>query len=438
MRIGVFGAGYVGLVTALCFAEMDNDVLCADVDVLKINQLKKGISPIYEEGIELLLRSQLTPEKIRFTDDLAAPIEFADILFLAVGTPTDISGVVDLESLYQIATLIGDRINKKCNLVIKSTVPVGTTDKIKQIIERGLSQRNLNYSANVVVNPEFLREGTAISDFRNPSRIIIGASCSDEAQILLSLYKSQIRGGSEYLLMDPKSAEISKYAANAFLATKISFINELSKLCEAVGGDIEEVRNAIGSDPRIGREFLRAGLGYGGSCLPKDIRALLRISEIYQQSLPVISAAAKVNKLQITRLAERASSLIKINRPIAVWGLSFKPGTDDVRESPALMLINLLLQRGHHIRAFDPIATENAKAVFSADANITFLSDPYEALRDCELLVVTTEWPIFLSPDFKKMKLRMSSAQILDTRNIYSSKDVISEGFDYHSVGRSS
>lgn len=434
MRIGIFGTGYVGLVTGLCFAEVGNEVICADVDSAKIARLQQGESPIYEAGLESLLKKHGSTGKIHFSNDVLAPVHFADILFIAVGTPTDPSGDVQLEALENLIRAIAENATQAKTVVIKSTVPVGTTQRLWTLMTSLLKAKGASFLIPVVNNPEFLREGSAVYDFQNPSRIIIGTHSETEAAPLLKIY-GPLAQRAPILIMDPQSAELAKHAANAFLATKISFMNELSALCEKTGANIDDVQKVLGSDARIGPDFLHAGLGYGGSCLPKDVKALIKISQQMETPLEIVAATEKANQKQLERICLRSLDLLNQRGTATLWGLSFKPGTDDVREAPALHLARMLLKKGIRLKASDPAAIENAQKHLG-EGSIEFFMDPYEALADSELLIVTTEWPQYLSPDFAKMKNYMQRSQLLDARNIYNPEEVRAHGFQYHSIGR--
>lgn len=439
MKISIFGAGYVGLVTGACFAEMGNDVICADIDQHKISMLNDGKSPIYEPGLEGLIQSNSKDGRLKFTTDLVNAVQDSDVLFIAVGTPSDEDGSADLKHVLQVAETIGQHMPSYRVVVTKSTVPVGTSQKVKELIERTLNTRGVAINFDVVSNPEFLKEGAAIEDCLKPSRVVIGCE-SDSVRLLMQrLYEPFVRNGHPILVMDIISAELTKYAANAMLATKISFMNELSRLCEEVGGDIEKIRHGIGSDPRIGYEFIYPGLGYGGSCLPKDVRALVHTGNLVDQELKILKAVADVNSHQ------REYFFSKIHRHFegklsgkvfAFWGLSFKPGTDDVREAPALHLLRLLLAQGAKVQAFDPVAERTAKAELGALDGVSYVTSREAALEGADALCVVTEWKQFREPDFAKIKKALKQPVIFDGRNLYNPQVLRDAGFDYYSIGR--
>ncbi|MFS4459347.1 UDP-glucose dehydrogenase family protein [Bdellovibrio sp. HCB2-146] len=438
MQISIFGTGYVGLVTGLCLAEIGHDVLCLDVNPSKVQSLQKGQSPIFEQGLEDLLKRNLQKERIRFSTQLVLALESAQLIFIALGTPSDSEGRVDLTEIKRLIQLIGQNIKRELTIVVKSTVPVGTAKILRQILDDELSNRGLSISVPVITNPEFLREGSALQDFLKPARVLIGADNKEEAAILEELYEPFVKNGHPLLIMDSASAELAKYAANAFLATKISFMNELTSLCEKTGADIEDIRHALGHDARIGSEFLYAGIGFGGSCLPKDLRALQQIARDHDEHLPVIQAAEQTNHRQKARILNKAKQLLSAtpSPQVAIWGLAFKPGTDDLRESPALELIHGLLKENIRVQAYDPVAGEKAREHFANSPGVEVFSNQYDALNDCDLLVIATEWQEFREPHFQRMQSCMRQARILDARNIYNPNRVRNRGFDYVSIGR--
>jgi len=438
----MIGAGYVGLVTGACLAEMGNDVICVDEDEEKIAALKKGGLPIYEPGLKDIIERNVREGRLIFTQDMEDGIIKSLLCFIAVGTPSDADGSADLKYVLGVASKIGDILKEYKIIVNKSTVPVGTAEKVRDAIQRRLGQRGLAHiEFDVVSNPEFLKEGNAIQDFMRPERIIVGADNVRTAEIMKEIYSPFVRTtNNPTLIMDLKSAELSKYASNAFLATKISFINELAILCEKVGADISQVREGMGTDSRIGPRFLLAGPGYGGSCLPKDIKALLQTSKNHGLTLEICEATHKANKRQKTFFAGKIIAYFKdkdidlssIN--IAVWGLTFKPKTDDIREAPAIDIIQMLLDRGIHVTAFDPLGIDKARDLLGD--SISYAKDNYTALKDADALAVITEWNMFKTPDLKMMKQLMRRPVIFDGRNIYNATEMKSLGFTYFGIGR--
>lgn len=433
MHVGVIGTGYVGLVTGVCFAEMGNNVTLMDIDEAKIQDLIDGKVPIYEPGLEQIIARNVAERRLTFTTSLELTIERSLINFIAVGTPPDGNGNADLSQVFQVAGNIGRAINTYKIIVTKSTVPVGTTAKVKEIIAA-----QTQHPFDVASNPEFLKEGNAIDDCMKPDRVVIGVEDVRVGEILKELYSPFVRTGKPILVMDVASSEMTKYAANGLLATKISFVNELSRLCEKVGADIEMVRIGIGSDPRIGPQFLFAGIGYGGSCFPKDVDALVQTGAQYGVSLKILEAAQEANKMQRKHFMDRilahydGDSLS--GKLFAIWGLSFKPRTDDLREAPSLELINFLLDQGARIRAFDPVAMENAGKILGH--GVEFASGNYECLEGADALIIVTEWNEFRHPDFDKIKNLLVQPVIFDGRNIYNPKRMIDRGFYYYSIGR--
>ncbi len=443
MKISVFGTGYVGLVTGICFAEMGNDVICADIDDAKIAKLKAGESPIYEPGFENLIESNLKAKRIQFTLDLRQAVLTSDILFIAVGTPSDTDGSADLKHVLQVAETIGREMNDYKVVVIKSTVPVGTAIKVKNVIQKELSIRLASFEFDVVSNPEFLREGCAIEDALKPSRVVVGCESDRARDAMRRLYEPFLKSGNPLLMMDSLSSEMTKYAANAMLATKISLMNELSRVCEKVGADIENVRRGIGSDPRIGPHFIFAGVGYGGSCFPKDVRALIKAGADAGERMQILDSVEQTNLLQRNNFIRKIilklkESKVTASQKVAVWGVSFKPGTDDIREAPSLDLISALLCEGVQVSAYDPVAGEPMKSHFKNNPQLSFFEDQYQALEGAQALIILTEWKSFREPNFEKMKSLMKQALIFDGRNIYNPKDVKSAGFEYRSIGRPS
>jgi UDPglucose 6-dehydrogenase len=439
MKISVFGTGYVGLVTGVCFAEMGCDVICADIDEKKISKLRDGISPIFEPGLNDLILSNIKSKRLRFTANLREATESSPILFIAVGTPSDKDGSADLKYVLQVAATIGEHMTSPKTIVTKSTVPVGTYLKVKNQVRDTLSKLGKQIEFSVVSNPEFLREGSAIEDCLKPARVVCGIEDASTGQLMQSLYEPFLKNGNPLLLMDPLSSEMTKYAANAILATKISLMNEFSQICDQVGADIEFVRKGIGSDPRIGPHFIYAGIGYGGSCFPKDVKALVHIGKSQHVPMSILDAVEKVNSDQRSRYIEKARKALGgsfKNKTISVWGIAFKPGTDDIREAPALDLISSILEEGGRVQAFDPVAWENAQKEFKNHDNLSHFEDQYEALQKADMLCIVTEWKFFRNPDFQKMKGLMKEPLIYDGRNIYSTHEMKGRGFHYISIGR--
>lgn len=432
MKISVIGTGYVGLVAGTCFAETGNDVICVDIDQNKVKMLKKGKSPIYEPGLESLLKKNIHEKRLTFTTDLEKAVKKTDIIFLALPTPQSEDGTADLKHVMDAATEIAKYINGYKILVDKSTVPVGTAERVRRIIQKGTK-----YEFDVVSNPEFLKEGAAVNDFLKPDRIVIGSSSQKAIDIIRELYAPFIRTGNPCIVMDERSAEITKYAANAFLATKVSFMNEIANLCDCVGADVDMIRRGIGTDPRIGSQFLFAGVGYGGSCFPKDVSALFRTSKEYDYDFKILKSVQDVNKDQrllfVKKILKHFKGKLK-GKTIAVWGLSFKPNTDDMREAPAITIIKELLKHGVKINAFDPVANNEAKRFFGN--KIRYCNFNYEALKKADALVVITEWNEFRRPDFDKMKKLMRQPIIFDGRNIYNPDYLRECGFQYYGIGR--
>lgn len=433
MRVGVIGTGYVGLVTGVCFAEMGNNVILMDIDEDKIRDLLQGQVPIYEPGLEQMIARQLAEKRLIFTTDLEVTVQNSFINFIAVGTPPDANGAADLSQVFAVAEGIGRAIDAYKIVVTKSTVPVGTTHKVRDIIARVT-----NLPFDVASNPEFLKEGNAIDDCMKPDRIVLGVDDPRVGEILKELYGPFVRTGNPIMVMDVPSAEMTKYAANGLLATKISFMNELARLCEGVGANIEMVRSGVGSDPRIGPQFLFAGIGYGGSCFPKDVEALTRTGLEHGVQLTILEAVQRANKTQRSHFCDKifrhyGEASLK-GKLFALWGLSFKPRTDDIREAPALDVISMLLERGARIRAFDPVAMENAGRILGD--SIEYAPGNYECLEGADALIIVTEWNEFRYPDFEKIKQLLVEPVIFDGRNLYRPEKMIERGFVYYSIGR--
>ena len=431
MKIAVVGTGYVGLVAGTCFAENGNDVICVDKDPAKVRLLQRGKVPINEPGLEELVRRNRTEKRLTFTTALDRAVRQSQIVFVAVGTPTGEDGSADLQHVMAVARDIGRAMNGYKVIVNKSTVPVGTAAKVREVL-----RRETTHPFSVVSNPEFLKQGAAIDDFLKPDRVVIGAEDPRGAELMTELYAPFTRTGAPIMLMDCPSAELCKYAANAMLATRISFMNEVSNVCEAVGANVDQVRKAVASDRRIGPSFLFPGVGYGGSCFPKDVKAMLRFAGEKEYDFKILHAVESVNDSQKTRLLDKLKThfgSLKGKR-IAVWGLAFKPRTDDMREAPAVPLIKGLLAAGAEVQAYDPEAMTVAKTIFGKQ--ITYAESSYAALTGADALVIVTEWSEFREPDYARMKKVMRGAVIFDGRNIYNPDQIRAQGFTYHSMGR--
>jgi UDPglucose 6-dehydrogenase len=432
MKIAIIGTGYVGLVQGACFADSGNDVLCMDINEGRIASLQQGVLPIFEPGLEELVRLNVREGRLRFTTSLQTAVEESELIFLCLPTPPGKDGAADLHNILTVAEQIATLANAPKLLISKSTVPVGTCEKIKQIVDR-----KARFEIDVVANPEFLKEGTAVDDTLKPDRIIIGSRNPRSISVLTELYAPFVRTGAPILVMDERSAEMVKYAANAFLATKISFINEIANLCERVGADVELVRKGIGVDPRIGPLFLFPGIGFGGSCLPKDIKALRSTAAEHQYDFKILAAVEEVNERQkrvlVQKLKNHFDGQLR-GKTIALWGLSFKPRTDDIREAPALSIIKDLLDEGATVRAHDPVAIPAARALFSTA--VDFCENNYEALNGADALLIVTEWNEFRRPDFDRMKCLMKQPVVFDGRNIYDPKTMKEKGFVYYGIGR--
>ena len=432
MKVCVIGTGYVGLVAGTCLAEMGNNVICVDNDEKKLEQLKQGIVPIYEPGLEDLIKSNVSEGRLEFSSDLGDAVKKSLICFIAVGTPQGEDGSADLQYVMQVAESIGKSINGYKVIVDKSTVPVGTAERVTEII-KALTDEPFD----VVSNPEFLKQGAAVEDFIRPDIVIIGADSERAKNIMLELYEPFVRNQNPIITMDTRSAEMVKYASNSFLAVKISYANEIANLCEAVGADANMVRLGMCADTRIGTKFLYPGLGYGGSCFPKDVKAILKTAKDYGTQCPIIESADKTNKHQrqlfinkiLKRFGENLSGLT-----FAVWGLAFKPKTNDMREAPSITVINALLERGAKIQAYDPKAYDCAKIIFGD--KIEYANSSYEALKDADGMLLITEWNEFRRPDYEKMKLLMKNPVIFDGRNQYNVEKMRAKGFEYYQVGR--
>jgi len=433
MRIAVIGTGYVGLVVGACFAETGNEVTCVDKDAAKIRMLNRGKIPIYEPGLEELVRRNRAEKRLTFTTDLTEPVKRSEVIFIAVGTPTGEDGSADLKHVLAAAREIGKAMNGYKVIVDKSTVPAGTSDLVREAIGG-----ETTHPFSVVSNPEFLKQGAAVEDFLKPDRVVIGATDEKSAAIMTELYRPFTRTGAPIMVMDCASAELCKYAANAMLATRISFMNEIANVCERFGADADKVRQAIATDKRIGPAFLFPGVGYGGSCFPKDVKAIIKFSGDKKYRFRILEAVEDVNEAQKLRLLQKVEAAFGKSlkgRTLAIWGLAFKPRTDDMREAPAIPIIEGLLERGARVRAFDPEARDVARRLFGS--RITYAKHAYDALKDADALLVVTEWNEFREPDFKKMKRAMKQPVIFDGRNIYNPQQLRALGFTYSSIGRS-
>lgn len=434
MNIAVIGTGYVGLVTGTCLAETGNNVICVDINAEKVKKMQEGVVPIYEPHLDLIFHRNIKAGRLSFTTDLKGAIDKSLIIFLALPTPPGEDGSADLSYILGVADDLGKMIKDYKVIVDKSTVPVGTAEKVSKAISK-----NAKVKFDVVSNPEFLREGFAVDDFLKPDRVVIGTSSEKAKKVMEELYKPYVRSGNPIIFMDEKSAELTKYAANAFLATKITFMNEIANLCEKVGADVDMVRSGIGSDDRIGKRFLFPGIGYGGSCFPKDVQALAKSADDADYDFKLLDAVMNVNEKQKTALLPKIRSHFKNNlkgKKIAVWGLAFKPDTDDIREAPALYNIDELIKEGALVSAYDPEAMNNVKKILGD--KITFAADHYDALKDADALLVCTEWSLFRTPDFDKMKKLMKGKVIFDGRNLYGLSQMEEIGFKYFSIGRGS
>lgn len=432
MNIAVVGTGYVGLVTGTCLAETGNHVICVDIDANKVEKMRNGIIPIYEPHLDSLFERNIKQGRLTFTTDLAAAIENAKIIFLALPTPPGEDGSADLSYVLGVAEQLGKMLKDYKIIVDKSTVPVGTAEKVHAAVAK-----NCKVEFDVVSNPEFLREGFAVDDFLKPDRVVIGTSSDRARKLMEELYKPYVRQGNPIIFMDEKSAELTKYAANAFLATKITFMNEIANLCEKVGANVDMVRIGIGSDDRIGKRFLFPGIGYGGSCFPKDVQALAKSAGEVKQEMKILDAVMEINERQKTVIVPKLKSYFKNDlkgKKIAIWGLAFKPDTDDIREAPALYIIDELLAAGATVSAYDPEAMNNVSRLLGG--KIEFGIDEYAVLKSADALVICTEWSLFRTPDFDKMKTLLKNNAIFDGRNLYALEQMQENGFYYSSIGR--
>ena len=437
MKIAIVGTGYVGLVTGTCFAEIGVNVICVDTNVEKIEALKKGVIPIYENGLEEMIVRNVKAGRLHFTTSLEECLNEVDVVFSAVGTPPDEDGSADLSYVLQVAHTIGQNLKKYVLVVTKSTVPVGTADKVRAVIREELERRGLDIPFDVASNPEFLKEGNAINDFMSPDRVVVGVDSERAKKIMSKLYKPFLLNNFRVIFMDIPSAEMTKYAANSMLATRISFMNDIANLCELVGADVNMVRSGIGSDTRIGRKFLYPGIGYGGSCFPKDVKALIKTAETSGYEMRVLRAVEAVNEYQKGVLFDKLQRLLGNDlkgKTIALWGLSFKPETDDMREAPSLILIDKLLKAGCTVRAYDPVAMDECRRRMG-DV-VYYAKDMYDATLDADALLLLTEWKEFRLPSWAVIKKSMRNPLVLDGRNIYDRMEMEEQGFTYHCIGK--
>ncbi|MBB3186463.1 UDP-glucose dehydrogenase family protein [Microbacter margulisiae] len=445
MNIAIIGTGYVGLVTGACFAEMGVQVTCVDVDETKIEQLKKGIIPIFEPGLDDMVSRNMKANRLHFTTSLLSVLDSVEVIFNAVGTPPGEDGSADMHYVYEVARTIGQHLSHYALVVTKSTVPVGTAQTVKAIIQEELDRREIEIPFDVASNPEFLKEGDALNDFMSPDRVVVGIESEQAKKLMTQLYRPFLLNNFRVIFMDIPSAEMTKYAANAMLATRISFMNEIANLCERVGADVNMVRKGISSDSRIGTKFLYSGIGYGGSCFPKDVRALIRTAHKQGCSMNILESVDAVNEQQKSILFKKFAAIFEgtniENKTVAIWGLAFKPNTDDMREAPSLILIRQLVEAGCHIKIFDPIAMSNAKEVLTRELTerqqqqIYFSKDIYDTVNDTDTLMLVTEWKEFRMPNWQIIKKLMKKPIVLDGRNIYDKKEVIDAGFHYEGIG---
>jgi len=432
MKISVIGTGYVGLVTGTCLAETGNEVICVDIDADKVAKMKQGVVPIYEPHLDVLFERNINANRLTFTTSLDEGLAHGDIIFLALPTPEDEDGSADLSYVLNVSEEIGKKISTYKVIVDKSTVPVGTAEKVHAVIAK-----NAACEFDVVSNPEFLREGFAVDDFLKPERIVVGSSSERATKLMQKLYSPFVRSGNPIIIMDEKSAELTKYAANSFLAAKITFMNEIANYCEKVGADVDKVRVGMGTDSRIGKRFLFPGIGYGGSCFPKDVKALQKAGKDQGYDFKILDAVIEVNDRQKVALLPKIEKYFNGNlsgKSIAIWGLAFKPETDDIREAPSIYMMNALLKRGAKLTVFDPEAMPNIENQFGK--KLTYADSMYDAVKDAEALVICTEWSIFRTPNYTKLKELLKSPVIFDGRNLYNTEDMANEDFTYVSIGR--
>jgi UDPglucose 6-dehydrogenase len=439
MKVTIFGSGYVGLVTGACLAETGNHVVCVDIDANKVARLNQGQIPIHEPGLDALIRRNRESGRLEFTTDAARGVDHGLFQLIAVGTPPDEDGSADLSHVLSVARIIGEKLERYAIVVTKSTVPVGTADRVRAEVASVLAARQSKIEFDVVANPEFLKEGAAIQDFMKPDRVVVGADNPRTTELLRALYDPFTRNHDRLIVMDIRSAELTKYAANAMLATKISFMNELANVAERVGADIEKVRVGIGSDPRIGYSFIYPGTGYGGSCFPKDVKALIRSAREVGYEADILQAVEAVNQRQKSLLVRKLRKILGgalKGRSFALWGLAFKPNTDDLREAPSQVIVDELLAAGARVRAYDPIAMEAAAQLYAGRENFTLVRDAYEACAGAEALLIVTEWREFRSPDFERLKQLLAAPRIFDGRNLYEPALLARLGFEYYATGR--
>lgn len=438
MKISIVGTGYVGLVTGTCFADTGVNVTCVDIDEKKINNLKKGIVPIYEPGLETMIKNNVEKSRLHFSTSLKDSLDQAEVIFIAVGTPPGEDGSADLTHVIAVASEIGKHLTQSIVVVTKSTVPIGTAEKVRAAVKAELDKRNVDIPFYVASNPEFLKEGNAIDDFLKPDRIVVGTDSEEAEKVIRRLYKPFLLNNHPILFMDIPSAELTKYAANSMLATKISFMNDMANLCELVGADVNMVRKGIGSDSRIGNKFIYPGIGYGGSCFPKDVKAIIRTAKTYNYPLRLLEAVENINEDQKRIIAAKVKNYFNNDvkgKTFALWGLSFKPNTDDMREAPSIIIVRELIEAGAKIKAYDPVAMKEAKKELGS--SITFGQDPYDVLIDADGLLLLTEWPEFRIPNYNVMSKLMNHKVVFDGRNIYDMNEMNEHGFDYFGIGRS-
>ena len=436
MKIAVVGTGYVGLVTGTCLAEVGTDVTCIDIDIHKIENLKNGIMPIYEPGLEAMVTRNFNKGKLHFSTQISESIQGADVAFIAVGTPPGEDGSADLQYVLKVASQIGANINSYVVVVTKSTVPVGTAEKVRSAVQAELDKRGVSIDFDIASNPEFLKEGAAIDDFMKPDRIVVGVDADKAQETMGKLYKPFIMNGHPLIFMDIPSAEMTKYAANSMLATRISFMNDIANLCEIMGADVNAVRRGIGSDPRIGSRFIYAGIGYGGSCFPKDVKALIKTGAQNNYRMRILEAVEEVNDAQKSVLFNKITKSLGNDlsgKTFAMWGLSFKPNTDDMREAPSLVLIEKIKAAGGHIVAYDPVAMPETKHLIGD--TIHYVDEPYLALENADALLLVTEWSEFKLPDFDEVSKRLKNKLIFDGRNIYDKAEMAELGYEYYCIG---
>lgn len=436
MKIAVIGTGYVGLVTGTCFSEVGVDVNCVDIDEKKIENLKKGILPIYEPGLEEMVLRNSEKKRLHFSTSLKDSIQNSEVVFIAVGTPPDEDGSADLKYVLGVASSIGEHMTHPLVVVTKSTVPVSTAEKVRKAVQASLDKRGVKMDFYVASNPEFLKEGAAIEDFMKPDRIVVGTDRLEAEEIMRKLYKPFLMNGHPIIFMDIPSAEMTKYAANAMLATKISFMNDVANLCEIMGADVNMVRKGIGSDGRIGPKFIYPGVGYGGSCFPKDVKALIKTAKEHKYDMRILNAVEEVNEAQKEVLFNKVRTHFNNNlkgKTFALWGLSFKPKTDDMREAPSLVIIEKLLKAGASVVAYDPVAMHEAQRILGD--TISYCTDMYETLNNADALLIVTEWPEFRVPEFEELDKRLNAKVLFDGRNIFDANDMKKMGYDYYCIG---